>query len=120
METHPDIGDRMLVPLALLEPVRPIVRHHHERWDGRGYPDGLVGEGIPLLARIVAVADSIEAMSSLRPYRSPLGEGDVVRELEKGRGRQWDPSLVDIALDLVRSGQLRFGPGGMSLLADRL
>jgi putative two-component system response regulator len=116
MEAHPVIGDRMLAPLALLEPVRPIVRHHHERWDGGGYPDGLVGEEIPLLARIVAVADSIEAMSGQRPYRSPLTKEGVVRELEHGRGRQWDPGLVDIALDLVAGGQLRFGPGGMSLL----
>ncbi|MGH3132638.1 MAG: HD-GYP domain-containing protein, partial [Gaiellaceae bacterium] len=119
VERHPEIGDQMLAPLALLEPVRPIVRHHHERWDGSGYPDGLAGKDIPLLARIVAVADSIEAMSSSRPYRSPLGEGDVVRELEHGRGRQWDPRLVDIAVELVASGQLRFGPSGMSLLTER-
>ena len=75
MEAHPVIGDRMLAPLALLESVRPIVRHHHERWDGNGYPDGLAGDEIPLLARIVAVADSIEAMSGQRPYRLPLRQG---------------------------------------------
>jgi putative two-component system response regulator len=113
---HPEIGDRMLAPLALLESVRPIVKHHHERWDGRGYPDGLAGEDIPLLARIVAVADSIEAMSSLRPYRAPLDEGEVVSELERGRGRQWDPRLVDVALELIAEGRLRFGKGGMSVL----
>ena len=72
MQAHPEIGDRMLAPLALLEPVRPIVRHHHERWDGTGYPDRLVADEIPLLARIVALADSIEAMSGQRPYRFPL------------------------------------------------
>jgi HD-GYP domain-containing protein (c-di-GMP phosphodiesterase class II) len=75
-----------------------------------------VGEEIPLLARIVAVADSIEAMSGQRPYRLPLAKDGVVRELGLGRGRQWDPALVDIALDLLASGQLRFGPSGMSLL----
>jgi putative two-component system response regulator len=116
MEAHPVIGDRMLAPLALLEPVRPIVRHHHERWDGEGYPDGLLGEEIPLLARIVSVADSIEAMSGQRPYRFPLGKEGVTRELQLGRGRQWDPAIVDIALDLIANGQLRFGPHGMSLL----
>jgi putative two-component system response regulator len=116
IEQHTEIGDRMLAPLALLESVRPIVRHHHERWDGDGYPDGLAGEDIPLLSRIVSVADSIEAMSSQRPYRSPLREHEVVRELEDGRGRQWDPSLVDIALELIADGQLRFGPSGMSVL----
>jgi putative two-component system response regulator len=116
MQAHPEIGDRMLASLALLEPVRPIVRHHHERWDGSGYPDGLVGDEIPLLARIVAVADSIEAMSGRRPYRVPFGGEGVKRELELGRGRQWDPGLVDIALELIARGQLRFGPSGMSLL----
>jgi putative two-component system response regulator len=116
MEEHPVIGDRMLAPLALLEAVRPIVRHHHERWDGSGYPDGLAGVGIAVPARIVAVADSIEAMSGRRPYRSPLSEGDLLLELERGRGRQWDPELVDIAVSLIKSGELRFGPSGMSLL----
>jgi putative two-component system response regulator len=116
VERHPEIGDRMLAPLAFLESVRPVVKHHHERWDGNGYPDGLAGEDIPLLARIVSVADSIEAMSSLRPYRSPLGKDDIVRELEQGHERQWDPRLVDIALDLIADGQLRFGPNGMSVL----
>jgi putative two-component system response regulator len=106
----------MLAPLALLDSVRPIVKHHHERWDGGGYPDGLAGEDIPLLARIVSVADSIEAMSSLRSYRSPLSRDDIVRELEQGRGRQWDPTLIDIALELIADGQLRFGLNGMSVL----
>jgi putative two-component system response regulator len=116
---HPEIGDRMLAPLALLESVRPIVKHHHERWDGRGYPDGLAGEDIPLLARIVSVADSIEAMSSLRPYRAPLAESDVVSELERGRGRQWDPRLVDVALELIAEGRVRFGEGGMTVLTTQ-
>jgi len=116
VQRHPDIGDRMLAPLALLDSVRPIVKHHHERWDGGGYPDGLAGEDIPLLARIVSVADSIEAMSSLRSYRSPLSNDDIVRELEQGRGRQWDPRLIDVALELIADGQLRFGLNGMSVL----
>jgi putative two-component system response regulator len=116
MEAHTVIGDRLLAPVALLDQVRPIVRHHHERWDGTGYPDRLSGEQIPLLARIVSVADSVEAMSGTRPYRSPLGREEVIQELERGRGSQWDPALVDIALDLIASGQLRFGRSGMSLL----
>ena len=116
---HTEIGDRMLEPLALLESVRPIVKHHHERWDGRGYPDGLAGDDIPLLARIVSVADSIEAMSSLRPYRAPLGESDVVSELERGRGQQWDPRLVDVALELIAEGRLRFGEGGITVLTTQ-
>ena len=116
MRAHPEIGDRMLAPLALLEPVRSIVRHHHERWDGTGYPDRLAEDAIPLLARIVSVADSIEAMSSDRPYRAPKRDAGVVRELRSGRGTQWDPELVDLALDLIESNRLRFEAGGMSLL----
>jgi cyclic di-GMP phosphodiesterase len=65
MEEHPVIGDRLLEPIDVLAAARPIVRHHHERWDGDGFPDGLAGEAIPLAARIVAVADSVEVMSRL-------------------------------------------------------
>jgi putative two-component system response regulator len=118
MQAHTEIGDRMLEPVHLLGSVRPVVRHHHERWDGAGYPDGLAGAAIPLLARIVSVADSIEAMSGDRPYRRPLRRDDVVRELEEGRGSQWDPELVDVALDLIAGGRLRFGEGGMTLLEE--
>jgi putative nucleotidyltransferase with HDIG domain len=118
MQAHTTIGDVMLAPLAMLESVREIVRHHHEHWDGAGYPDRLAGEEIPSLARIVAVADSIEAMSGDRPYRAPLGKEEVLLELQRGRGGQWDPALVDIALDLIGCGQLRFGPSGMSLLTS--
>jgi putative two-component system response regulator len=115
IQTHPVIGDEMLAPLDLLEPVRPIVRHHHERWDGGGYPDRLAGETIPLLARIVAVADSIEAMSGPRTYRPALGREAVIEQLEQGRAKQWDPELVDLALAVIESGRLQFGPTGMEL-----
>jgi cyclic di-GMP phosphodiesterase len=117
IQEHPVIGARMLEPLPLPPLVSKIVRHHHERWDGNGYPDSLAGAETPLLARIVAVADSIEAMSGQRSYRAPLGRNKIVAELQVGRATQWDPGLVDIALDLIRSDQLRFGPSGMSLKA---
>jgi len=115
IERHPEIGDRMLAPLSLLEAVRPVVRHHHERWDGGGYPDHLADESIPLLARIVALADSIEAMSGPRPYREPLDRAGILAELEQGCGRQWDPQLVDIALDLIAAGRVVFDNGGMAV-----
>lgn len=115
MQAHPEIGCRMLAPLAALEPIRHVVRHHHERWDGNGYPDGLARDEIPLLARIVSVADSVEAMSGDRPYRRPLDEAAVVEELRRGRGAQWDPDLVDSALDLIAAGRLRFTDRGMTL-----
>jgi putative two-component system response regulator len=118
MRTHTVIGDRLLAPLELLAGVRPIVRHHHERWDGQGYPDGLAGEEIPLAARIVALADSIEAMSAHRVYRSALGREAIVCELDAGRGKQWDPALVDLARQLIGSGTLSFDENGLELLSD--
>lgn len=113
VRTHPMIGDRLLAPLDLLASVRPIVRHHHERWDGGGYPDGLAGEDIPLLARIVALADAVEAMSGLRYYREPLPADKILVELENGSGTQWQPELVQIVCRLVRDGQLRFAANGL-------
>jgi putative two-component system response regulator len=109
MRSHTEIGDRLLAPFAELAEVRTVVRHHHERWDGHGYPDGLVRDRIPIAARIVAVADAVEAMSVRRPYRDPLPIGIVVAELEKGRGTQWDPVVIDSALELILAGGLSFG-----------
>jgi putative two-component system response regulator len=116
IEEHPVIGDRMLEPLDLLAAARPIVRHHHERWDGNGYPDRLAGEAIPLAARIVAVADSVEAMSSRTLYRKPLTPEETVAELRAGAGSQWDAQIVELALALVERGELELSAGGMRLL----
>ena len=113
MRTHPVVGDRLLEPLDLVETVRPAVRHHHERWDGGGYPDGLAGEDIPLAARIVAVADAVEAMSARRPYREPTERDTIVRELEDGRGRQWDPALIDLVIGFIAASEVAFDAGGL-------
>jgi putative two-component system response regulator len=117
VETHPEIGDKLLEPLDLLAAARPIVRHHHERWDGAGYPDGLAGENIPLGARIVAVADSIEVMTSRQLYRSPRTPEEVVAELQACRGAQWDAQIVDLALALIDSGELQLAADGLRVLA---
>ena len=115
MRTHAVIGDNILEPIDLLAAVRPIVRHHHERWDGAGYPDGLAGEDIPLEARIMAIADAVEAMSASRVYREPLTEPEIVRELERGRGTQWDPTLVDLVLRLVETDAISFASDGLRI-----
>jgi putative two-component system response regulator len=115
IRTHTVLGDQLLEPLDLLREVRPIVRHHHERWDGCGYPDGLAAEEIPLAARIVAVADAAEAMSAPRAYREPIGRTQIVRQLQEGSGKQWDPALVELTLDLIRRGELVFGPDGLQV-----
>jgi putative two-component system response regulator len=107
METHTTVGAALLEPLEGLHGVREVVRHHHERWDGEGYPHGLAGHAIPLAARVVAVADAIEAMSADRVYRRSLPPEAIVAELRRGRGRQWDPDVVDAALRLVAVGELR-------------
>jgi HD-GYP domain-containing protein (c-di-GMP phosphodiesterase class II) len=73
---------------------RRLIRHHHERWDGKGYPDGLAGEDIPLGARIIAVADSYDAMTSDRPYRKALPHDVAMIELQRGAGSQFDPAVV--------------------------
>jgi putative two-component system response regulator len=116
VETHPEIGDKLLEPLDLLSGARPIVRHHHERWDGAGYPDRLAAEDIPLGARIVCVADSIEVMSSRQLYRRPLDPEQIVEELGRCRATQWDPEIVDLALELIESGELVLSIEGMRVL----
>jgi putative two-component system response regulator len=116
MRRHPEIGARLLEPIDFLEDVRDIVRHHHERWDGTGYPDKLAAEQIPLPARIVTLADAVEAMSAPREYRAPLNAEELVRELRDGRGSQWDPALVDATLELIKSGELAFDDDGLRLV----
>ena len=116
VETHPEIGDKLLEPLDLLASARPIVRHHHERWDGVGYPDKLAGNKIPLGARIVALADSIEVMSSRQLYQQPRTPEQIVVELRELRARQWDPELVDVALALIDTGELELSAEGLRLL----
>lgn len=81
----------MLGHFALFRECARFVRGHHERWDGAGYPDGLRAEGIPLGARIIAVADAYDAMTTTRPYRTALPEAEAVRRLREGLGTQWDP-----------------------------
>ncbi len=77
----------------------PVVYHHHERWDGRGYPDGLIGEKIPLGARIVSVVDAFDAMTSDRPYRDAMALEEATAILQDGAGRQWDPRVVRTLLE---------------------
>ncbi|MGQ9604876.1 MAG: HD-GYP domain-containing protein [Thermogutta sp.] len=95
IKTHPTTGFRILSGLRDLDDVTQVVRHHHESWDGRGYPDGLSGEGIPPIARIVAVADAYDAMASTRPYRNRMPLEKIEEILRHGAGKQWDPAVVD-------------------------
>lgn len=108
IKTHPELGCRILDGVKQLDKVLPIVRHHHEAWNGRGYPVGLKAEETPLLARIVAVADSIDAMSSDRPYRKGMSDEKLDAILREGAGKQWDPKIVE-AVFKVRDELRRIG-----------
>ncbi len=101
IKQHPIIGEEILRPIASLRHALPVVRHHHEKWDGSGYPDGLEGEEIPLGARIVAITDSFDAMVSDRPYRKGMPVEQAVEELKKGAGTQFDPHMVEAFLKIV-------------------
>ncbi len=103
MKKHPIIGHQILAPVKYLGPVAQMVLYHQEWYDGRGYPEGLKGEEIPLGARIVAVLDAWDAMTSDRPYRKALGRDIAIGELKKGSGTQFDPKVVEIFMRLERS-----------------
>ncbi len=96
IKNHPILSELALSGLEFLESLKPIVRSHHERWDGTGYPDGLKGEEIPLGARILAIVDAFDAMISERPYRKALSIDEVKKELLRNAGKQFDPKLVEI------------------------
>jgi len=101
VQTHPELGERIIAPIDRLQVVRPIVRHCHERWDGEGYPDGIAGESIPLESRIIFVCDAYHAMTTDRPYRRRLSHREAVRRLAAGAGSQFDPNVVEVALRVL-------------------
>jgi putative two-component system response regulator len=102
IKKHPEIGKSILQPVNCLADKIPLIYHHHERVDGTGYPAGLAGENIPLGARILAVADAYQAMTSDRPYRKALSMQIAIGELEKFKGKQFDPQIVDIFLRILK------------------
>jgi putative two-component system response regulator len=107
MRTHPIIGETIVAPLHSATRLLPIIRHHHEHYDGSGYPDRLAGEAIPKLARIVAVCDSFDALVNDRPYRGRKTVDEALAILRGGRCRQWDAQVVDVFIsDVVRSTRL--------------
>jgi HD-GYP domain-containing protein (c-di-GMP phosphodiesterase class II) len=109
MRRHPAAGVRLLAPILRSEEALGVVRSHHERWDGTGYPQQLAGREIPLGARVVAVADAYCAMVETRPYRPSLPSVDAVGELQANAGRQFDPACVEAACSALDSGGLAIG-----------
>jgi response regulator RpfG family c-di-GMP phosphodiesterase len=104
VEQHPGIGSRLLKPLDIPASVATAIHHHHEWWDGRGYPDGLAGEEIPLTARIIAITDAFDTMSAHRPYRAALDRAAIDAEFKRFSGVQFDPNLVKEFFTILESG----------------
>jgi len=104
IKSHPRLGANIVGNIPNLVPCVSTILYHHERWDGGGYPDGLKGEEIPIEARILAIADSFEAMTSPRPYRPALSIEEVIKELRQGAGFQFDPSLVEVFIGIIEAG----------------
>jgi HD-GYP domain-containing protein (c-di-GMP phosphodiesterase class II) len=111
VRAHPERGERLVADVPELADVAPIVRHHHERWDGFGYPDALAGEEIPLGARIVFACDAFDAMTSARPYRPTLTAAAALEEVRAGAGTQFDAVVAAAVVDTVTSSEhLTDGP----------
>jgi putative two-component system response regulator len=115
MRFHSEIGAYILQPMSIFRAVAPIVRWHHEHYDGQGYPDGLKGEGIPMESRIVAVADYYDALTSLRPYREPDSVENALAVLRQERGCALDPMLVELFSEIVRERHAQAAAGVESL-----
>jgi HD-GYP domain-containing protein (c-di-GMP phosphodiesterase class II) len=98
---HPELSAAIVKSIASLKEVSMVVRQHHERYDGKGYPEGVQGEKIHFAARIMAVADSFDAMTSDRPYRKALDMNDARQELQNGKGTQFDPKCVEAMLQYL-------------------
>jgi len=111
IQRHPEIGQYILTPISFLTDVSGMVRHHHERWDGKGYPDGLSGENIPLEARILTLADFFDSLTSARPYRSPMSVSDAIDLIAKERGTQFDPILADLFIEQIAALHPELEPG---------
>jgi HD-GYP domain-containing protein (c-di-GMP phosphodiesterase class II) len=104
MKDHPEIGARILNPLSSLHKVGLYVRHHHEHFDGSGYPDGLKGDEIPLASRIILLVDAFDAMTTKRPYREALSKAEALSQISEKTGKQFDPHLVELFYQLDSEG----------------
>jgi HD-GYP domain-containing protein (c-di-GMP phosphodiesterase class II) len=105
IENHTILGEEILKGIDHLDDILPGVRNHHERYDGSGYPDGLAGKDIDIIARIIAVADAYDAMTTDRPYRRARSHSQAVAEIKKGSGTQFDPQIVEVFLNIFRNGE---------------
>src|SRR5665648_828873 len=101
MRKHPEVGFRIAQATSELIPIADYILCHHERWDGKGYPQGLIGEQIPLLSRIVAIVDAFDAMTNDRAYRSAMTKGEAIEEIRRNSGTQFDPDIANIFIEKI-------------------
>ena len=106
MKTHPSKGAKILEGITTIPNIVAGAKYHHERYDGRGYPEGLSGENIPYIARIIACCDCFDAMATRRSYKEPYTKERIIEEFEKARGTQLDPNIVDVVIELIKTGKL--------------
>lgn len=111
IKKHPGKTFEILSPIPRMKEIADIAKYHHERWDGRGYPDGLAGEDIPRPSRIITVADTFDAMTSDRPYRKGLSEEQAMQEISRLAGKQFDPEIAEVFVRVIRERQKGSGPG---------
>ena len=109
MNLHPEIGEEILAPVPFLQPIRPIVRACHERWDGGGYPDQLQRADIPMEARIIFVCDAYHAMTTDRPYRNAMPAEAALKRLRNAAGTQFDPDVVAAFVQVHERGEIHDG-----------
>ncbi len=106
IKRHPEFGARIVAPMRFAREVQPIILAHHEQWNGSGYPYGLHGEEIPVGARIIAIVDAYDAMTTDRPYRQAVSKAEALQRLCQGAGKQWDSELIAVFLDLIEHDRL--------------
>jgi len=113
IKQHPALGVGILAPVEEMASALPVVKHHHERFDGKGYPDGLKGEDIPLIARIVSVADAFDSMIRARPYGYGVSQEAALEEIKENSGTQFDPMIVSTLFQVVYApGERQAGSAG--------
>ncbi len=106
MRRHPEIGAQIMAPIRMLKDIIPGIRNHHETWDGKGYPDRLKGEKVPLVARIIGIADTFDAMTTTRPYQKAMTLEYVIGRMQQMSGTRFDPKVIEAFLAAVDAGDM--------------